>query len=170
MIYLVECDFTDAAREAEWNEWYSPHLNDLLSIPGFSTAQRFRSLGDGAPRYRALYAVGSPEIFTSPGYVGRSFGRFPERWRALITNWRRNLLDGLSVPPDVHDDECLVTVEPPAAVGPFDLHVLEGVGLDKSIAKLGLGVVKRAEGEALAARKLKGVVISEPLTPRLTKS
>jgi hypothetical protein len=169
MIYLVECDFTDAAREAEWNEWYSPHLNDLLSIPGFSTAQRLRALGDGAPRYRALYAVESPEIFTSPGYVGRSFGRFPDRWRALITNWRRNLLDGLNAPPDVGFGQCLVTVEPPSDIGVKGLHLLEGVGLDKSIARLGLGVVTRAEGEALAARKLKGVVVSEPLTPRLVK-
>ncbi len=44
MIYCVELAFSQPEREAEWNAWYSTHLDLLLSVPGFSTAQRFVSI------------------------------------------------------------------------------------------------------------------------------
>lgn len=51
----------DPAREAEFNEWYSGnHIQDVLLIPGFESANRFKqaksNLGE-APQYLALYQV-----------------------------------------------------------------------------------------------------------------
>lgn len=42
--------FTDPVpgRELEYNAWYNEHhLEDVLSIPGFVAAQRFKLVGDG---------------------------------------------------------------------------------------------------------------------------
>jgi hypothetical protein len=32
----------DEVDEAEFNAWYDAHLDEILSIPGFVSAQRFR--------------------------------------------------------------------------------------------------------------------------------
>ena len=49
-----------ADREAEYNEWYTKqHIPDVLRVPGFVAAQRFK-LPDEAgkpPRYVALYEM-----------------------------------------------------------------------------------------------------------------
>jgi hypothetical protein len=48
-------------REEEYNRWYSErHLADVVAVPGFVSAQRFKMVetgADGAPeqRYMALY-------------------------------------------------------------------------------------------------------------------
>ena len=50
-------------REDEFNEWYNDqHLDDVLAIPGFTAAQRFRMVGDpvntaNAWKYHAIYEV-----------------------------------------------------------------------------------------------------------------
>src|SRR3546814_5593700 len=49
-------------REDEFNEWYSnKHLDDVLDIPGFTAAQRFKLKGDPtdpkAWNYFAIYEV-----------------------------------------------------------------------------------------------------------------
>ena len=42
MIYTVELNFSDPARTGEWNAWYESYLKKLITLPGLSTAQRFR--------------------------------------------------------------------------------------------------------------------------------
>jgi hypothetical protein len=46
-------------REAEYNDWYSnQHLRDVLKVPGFKTAQRFKLAPDDESaqfRYLAIY-------------------------------------------------------------------------------------------------------------------
>ena len=42
-LYVVRCNFTDAAEEAAWNNWYdNEHVHRLLALPGFSTVTRTR--------------------------------------------------------------------------------------------------------------------------------
>ena len=164
MIYIVECDFTDAARESDWNTWYSLHLKDLLAIPGFLTAQRFKVLGSGAPVYRAIYGVESLDVYTSPAYLGRRLGRFPEEWRDSITSWKRNLFSGLTRPPSVGTNECLVlstATVPPAGVS-FDTLTI--AGLDRSIPEIRMGVVPETLGRHIAQQELSGVTVLQPLT------
>ena len=164
MIYIVECDFTDAARESDWNIWSSAHLKDLLAIPGFLTAQRFKVLGAGAPTYRAIYGVESLEVYTSPAYLGRRLGRFPEEWRDSITSWKRNLFSGLTRSPAVALNECLVlstAVVPPAGVS-FDTLTI--AGLDRSIPEIRMGVVPESLGRHIAQQEFPGVTVLQPLT------
>lgn len=49
-------------REEEFNDWYTnQHLDDVLAIPGFTAAQRFKLKGDpmkpGSWNYFAIYEV-----------------------------------------------------------------------------------------------------------------
>lgn len=53
-------------REDEYNRWYTEqHLPDVLRVPGFVAAQRFRVAGDAsglAHRYLAIYEIESEDI------------------------------------------------------------------------------------------------------------
>jgi hypothetical protein len=89
VLYAVRSRFIDPAREGEWNDWYAGHIDVLLGVPGFHSAQRFHSdkTPDDRP-YLALYEVESPEVFTSEPYL--AIWGFHD-WRPLIDNWTRDL-------------------------------------------------------------------------------
>jgi hypothetical protein len=44
-------------KEAELNEWYYTHVPRLMSVPGYDSGRRYLALGDGQPKYRALYEI-----------------------------------------------------------------------------------------------------------------
>ncbi len=47
-------------KEEEYNRWYNEqHLPDVLKVPGFGAAQRFKAMGDGGlpGKYIALYEM-----------------------------------------------------------------------------------------------------------------
>ncbi len=105
MIYTVELNFSDPAREEEWNAWYETYLAQLVSLPGLSTAQRFRAVTPGTPTwaYLALYSVASLDVFESEAYRsigggGKASARFTEAIRR-----RRNVYAGLDRAPEVTD-------------------------------------------------------------------
>ena len=60
---IVFSNPTTPAQEDEYNEWYNnTHLDDMVSVPGFVTAQRFRladsQVGEDNPcKYLALYEL-----------------------------------------------------------------------------------------------------------------
>lgn len=68
-LQIVFSRLPDEIDETEFNAWYDAHLGEILSIPGFVSAQRFRLEpvvvdADAAVRYRylALYEIeGNPE-------------------------------------------------------------------------------------------------------------
>lgn len=65
MIYTVECSFADANSEAEWNDFYSlEKLPALISVTGFHTSQRFKSLSDGCPVYLAVHTIDGLDVLT----------------------------------------------------------------------------------------------------------
>ncbi len=70
-----------AGREAEYNDWYSTqHLRDVLAVPGFVSAQRFKLQdNNGGPAagamthpYMAVYEVDTND-------VGKSFAELLRR-------------------------------------------------------------------------------------------
>ena len=60
-LYVVLTNCTDAAREAEFNEWYNNMaVPDILASPGFVAATRYRLVGqrgEGQAKYLTLYEV-----------------------------------------------------------------------------------------------------------------
>jgi hypothetical protein len=176
MLYMVECDFADPAQEAAWNAWYSGEkLDDLLSNPGFTATQRFKSLLPRTAAYLAVHSIRSAEVFASPAYKATGGGRFGDWDPALMTNWSRRLFDGVSQSPPVGRDEVLLVSDRDTDL-PANLDVtwLNGidwstvsqyknaVALDASVTKRGIAVVPKARSPELST--ISGVSLFEPLT------
>jgi hypothetical protein len=170
MIYCVELAFSEPAREAEWSAWYSQHLGVLLSVPGFSTAQRFESLASCRAPYLAAYSVASGEVFDSAPYRQRGGRGSPGAWAPLMINWDRNLFDGLTQMPEVKPGEILVVVDKAShefAGFPVKLHPLHCVRLDRTVTSRGIAVLSAQEHAALAAHASEQIRFYKPLTPQL---
>jgi hypothetical protein len=68
-LQIVFSRFPDSVTEEDFNEWYDAHLPEILSIPGFVSAQRYRLdpvvVDDDVPvryRFMALYEIeGDPD-------------------------------------------------------------------------------------------------------------
>lgn len=110
MIYTVELNFSDPVRELEWNEWYETYLQQLVSLPGLNTAQRFRAVRPEAERwaYLAVYSLDSLDVYSSEAYrrIGGG-GNASARFRDAIRR-RRNVYAGIDRFPEVtHDGRVL---------------------------------------------------------------
>lgn len=117
MIYTVECSFTNPASEAEWNDFYTQEkLPALISVSGFHTSQRFKALSAGCPVYLAIHSIDNLDILQRDEYRQKGGGNFA-RWQKHITDWHRNLYDGLDRAPAIGEDEHLVV----SAIGPEPL-------------------------------------------------
>jgi hypothetical protein len=170
MIYCVELAFSWPEREAEWSAWYSQHLGVLLSVPGFSTAQRFESLAPCRAPYLAAYSVTSADVFDSAPYRQRGGRASPGEWVPLMINWDRNLFDGLTHMPEVKPGEILAVVDAaPDEIAnfPFNLRPLRCVGLDCTVASRGIAVLSAAQHAAAATRANEHIRFYRALTPQL---
>ena len=64
-IVTVGSNCTDAAREAEYNEWYDKtHLPDVLETPGFVRATRYENTNpqEGEAKFLAIYEIETDDI------------------------------------------------------------------------------------------------------------
>lgn len=71
LISVVTVDI-DGQVEREFNEWYERHIREVVEVPGWMSARRYRCL-DGEPRYMAVYDLAS----RAEAAIG-SFGEWPE--------------------------------------------------------------------------------------------
>ncbi len=170
MIYTVECQFTDPASEAGWNDFYSlEKLPALISVAGFHTSQRFKALRPGCPTYLALHSIDGLDVLLGSEYRLKGGGNF-SRWQEHIADWHRNLYAGLDRAPAVSQGEYLVL----SSVGPEPLvrrglapAAIHSVALDRSPERRWLAT---AHASALAASDWPDGVhayapMSAPLTP-----
>ncbi|WP_242124024.1 DUF4286 family protein [Sphingobium sp. Sx8-8] len=65
-------------REEEYNRWYDEvHLGEVLDVPGFVAARRYRvapSAGAVTHRYLALYHIDSDDVAASMAELNRRAG------------------------------------------------------------------------------------------------
>ena len=67
-IFVVLTNPTTPGQENEYNEWYNgQHIPDVLNVPGFVAAQRFRladtQMGKNNPyKYLALYEIETDDL------------------------------------------------------------------------------------------------------------
>ena len=172
MIYTVECSFADPHSEAEWNRFYSvDKLPALISVAGFHTSQRFKAISRGCPVYLALHTIDGLEVLTGDEYRQKGGGNFA-RWQQHITDWHRNLYDGIGIAPAVNKDELLVLcatgAEPLIQMGltPSAMHA---VALEKFPQHRWMATMparKAPPVECLA----EGVYLYSPITEQLTGS
>lgn len=167
MIFMSQSGLTDTARESEWDRWYMEHLKIMASVPGISSAQRFKSTTESASPSLAVYSVASEEVFNDPYYLSvRGMGE----WLPLIDRryYRRNLFAGLAHAPHVSDRQRLLvadrsTREP--GLGEVDWVWLECAGIDRSTPLRGIAVVESHTADAL---RCAGVALYAPATERYT--
>ena len=170
MIYMVEMDFRHPEREAEWHAWYLAHIRVLLTVPGFRASQRFKAILDGPSPYLALHEVASPALFESAEYRSRGGPASTGEWRALQTDWHRNLLEGIAQTPDVPADSHLVVLRDARDAGfPVDGSIawLRGVGLDGTIDECGLAVVGDPLPLLEIARRDKRLRLYRPISEKI---
>lgn len=57
--------------EADYETWYQgEHLYERLGIPGVNRGRRYRAEG-ASPEFFTYYEVSSPDVLSSPAYIGR---------------------------------------------------------------------------------------------------
>lgn len=142
MIFMSESGITDAAREGDWDRWYVEHLKIMATVPGISSAQRFRTSTAGHPPSLAMYSVASADVFQDPYYLRvRGMGE----WLALIDRryYRRNLFAGAERAPELTQGEVLLVADRAAerALDGIDWTWLECVGIDRSTPYRGIAMV-----------------------------
>jgi hypothetical protein len=110
-LQIVFSHLPEAVTDEEFCEWYDAHLPEILSIPGFVSAQRFRLepvVSDGLEptsyRYLALYEIegdtdtllaemekrrlGSIDSYAERKGIDSSGPALPEWWdRARFASW-----------------------------------------------------------------------------------
>ena len=147
MIYMVEMDFRETAREHDWHTWYLMHTTQLVrNVPGFTATQRFRCLTPTKSPWLALHEVTGPDVFESKEYKAVGGPASTGEWQHQHTNWTRNAYAGIDNTPDVPLDAHLLVADAGAKL-PASLAAnvtwLENVGLDAQplrTAQQGLGV------------------------------
>jgi len=169
VIYTVECSFSDPATEAEWNDFYSlEKLPALISVSGFHSSQRFKSLSSGRPAYLAVHSIDDLDVLQSDDYRHKGGGNFA-RWQAHITDWHRNLYVTPGAVPAVGEGEHLVESE----LGPGPLLemglvpcTLQAVALEKRPEQRWLARLGRAAGSVVGDPP-KGIHFYAPMTAQL---
>jgi hypothetical protein len=63
-VYVVRARPVSPDRDGEFNEWYDgAHVPELLAVPGFVSARRYRRVGDdGGPEYLAVYEIEADDL------------------------------------------------------------------------------------------------------------
>jgi hypothetical protein len=170
MIYMVEMDFRNPNREADWHAWYLGHVTTLIrNVPGFRATQRFRAITATPSPWLALHDVVASAVFESAEYRANGGPASTGEWQAEHTNWHRNLFAGIDNTPEVPPDGHLLVLEGDAKVpAPHAATItwLESAGLDRSAGRRGIAVVPAGR---LTARLfgLAGVRIFKPVSPRI---
>jgi len=165
MIFMSQSGLADPAREQDWDAWYVEHLRIMLTVPGVSSTQRFKTDTPGNSPSLAMYTIASAEVFSDPYYQSvRGMGE----WLPLIQKqyYRRNLFEGLDAAPDVAGDSVLLVADRErTGPGPRGVKLtwLKAVGLDRSTPYRGIAVVERTVAEALTGG---GIGVYRPVTVR----
>lgn len=170
MIYTVECSFAEPLRETEWNEFYSDQkLPALISVSGFQTSQRFKAITVGCPVYLAIHTIDGLDVLNGDEYREKGGGNFA-RWQPDITDWHRNLYDGVDLAPDVTTGEVLlVTSTGPGPLTRLGLtpQAMHAVAMERNPGRRWLANADAAAMPFLSELPDE-VHVYLPMTPRLT--
>ena len=159
MIFMSQSGLTDPARQQEWDAWYVEHLRIMRTVPGISSAQRFKTSSADYPPSLAMYTIASADVFQDPYYLSvRGMGE----WKPLIDAryYRRNLFDGMAVAPRVDQDQLLIVADRDEPDISLPLTWLSSVALDQSTPRRGIAIVDTRRSGEFASR---GVGIYVPM-------
>ena len=159
MIFMSQSGLTDPSRQQDWDAWYIEHLRIMRTVPGISSAQRFKTASAEYPPSLAMYTLASADVFQDPYYLSvRGMGE----WKPLIdpSHYRRNLFDGMDVTPHVNHGQLLIVADRAEPDSSLPLTWLSSVALDKSTPLRGIAVVEPGRSNEFESR---GVGIYVPM-------
>ena len=153
--YMVEMHYPATEDRGRFDDFYYNHITMLLTIKGFLSAQRYECTHEARAPFLAVYRLTEPGVMTSENYTSKA-GRnsVDPVFRAKMTNWDRNLVQGDIASMDVPDGGHLILIDrlnvdsPPLPAGFAPLSV---VGLDATIVQRGVRIL--AKGEAVPEMK-----------------
>ena len=166
MIFMSQSGITDHTRAAGWEVWYLEHLRLMATVPGVSSAQRFKTDTPGSSPSLAIYSMTSGDIFKDPYYLSvRGMGE----WLALIDRkyYKRNLFAGLDFAPQVADNAVMLVADrerPEEAIAGVEFIWLKCEAIDHSTPYRGIAMVDAKAVPALDAT----VAVYRPASPRMT--
>ena len=163
---MVEMELPDRSRESEWHDWYASHIGKLLTVDGFHASQRFLSLTPTPSPFLAIHDVDGPEIFESTSYKSVGGPSGTGEWQPLMSNWYRNLFDGLDRMPELAMNQHLIVFDEGAnapAESADKVIWLSIAGLDRSAQHRGV-LVLDAEADTDPFSKINGARIFKPIT------
>ena len=166
MLYMVECAFTDPAREQTWNDYYSGRkLDEVLAVPGFCTSQRFKAITKIPSPYLAIHTVDALDVLTGQGYRGRGGGSFDQSFQPCITNWIRSFYGGLDRAPAYAESDLLVVCDYPAKAQDTGIEFtwLTAAGLDSPTPQRGIAGVSKAQAEQVAKTHATAIYVYVPM-------
>ena len=140
--YMVEMHYPETEDRAEFDEFYWKHISMLLTIDGFQSAQRYECTHEARAPFLAVYRLRDLGVLESENYTSQA-GRssVDPAFRAKMSNWDRNLVQGDIANMDVSEDGAMtlidrLTSDSPQLPDGF-IH-LEIVGLDAPIVQRGV--------------------------------
>lgn len=165
MIFMSQTGMLDARRAAEWDRWYEEHLRIMASVPGVTSAQRFKTSTPAYSPSLAMYTVASANVLQDTYYLGiRGLGE----WEPLVDrrHYHRNLFDGVDIAPAVPSDGYLLVADR-AAPQPHAMNFawLRVVALDRSTPYRGIAVVDAATADGIARDER--IAVYRPVAPRI---
>jgi len=176
VIYTVELNFSDPVRELEWNEWYETYLQQLVTLPGLHTAQRFTAVTPDAVdwAYLAVYSLDSLDVYESEAYRAIGGGGNASRRFSDTIRRRRNVYNGVDRFPEVTQEGRVLFSQD---MGPFDLENILMQPLQAASGRRQAGATE-LDGEpqrrmiavtnssTLEGQALDGLALYEPITRR----
>jgi hypothetical protein len=180
MIYTVELNFTDTPRIDEWNAWYETYLQKLVTLPGLSTAQRYRAVDPGAQHweYLALYSIASLDVYETDAYRAIGGGGLASAdYKEAITR-RRNVYAGIDRMPEVTLSGRIVLCEdaphgidlPDVLFTPLEIATgprqAGASRIDGAPARRAIAVTDAAMVDRLGLVAMDGVAVYAPVTKR----
>jgi hypothetical protein len=170
MLYVVELNFVNGMKDAErFMPFYAEHMRDLRTTPGLTTAQRFHSLFPVASPFMQVYTITDASVMQSRAYksVGGPGHPIVDDHARSLTDWYRNVFDGMEKMPEVPLDSHLVVVdgrENAAGLPALPFTWLKSVALDRSVDERGMAIV--ADIEPLKSLVGPKVRIFRPMGPQ----
>ena len=143
--YMVEMHYPASEDRALFDKFYDKHISMLLTIDGFLSAQRYETTHAARAPFLAVYKLRDPGVMVSPSYTSKA-GRnsVNPTFRARMTNWDRNLVEGDIDNMNVPDGGCMVLIDqltPNSAPLPEGFAPLDVVGLDTTIVQRGVRIM-----------------------------
>lgn len=149
---MVEMHYPLTEDRARFNAFYHKHISMLLTIDGFLSAQRYECAHEARAPFLAVYRLRDPGVMTSENYTSRAGPTSVDPdFKAKMTNWDRNLVQGDIETMDVPDAGWLVLIDrlnPDSPPLPDGFTPLEIIGLDTTIAERGVRIGAAGEPEA----------------------